>query len=100
MPAVRRRTPLRDRIASYISDNFLWLSEEINSNDWDEIAEEWSTSIGVILNLIFIIAKANSGRWKSYGEDDVFSQSSRMGSGWLTWIVSCLQITHLPFHLV
>lgn len=92
MPRLVRRQPLADRIKEYLNplDFLLWLSEELDSGDWDQWQQEWATSIGVAVNLIFLVARANSGG--SNGRlrgDDVFGEDSG-GSGWLSWFVSTL----------
>ncbi|KAI9888091.1 MAG: hypothetical protein M1823_000026 [Watsoniomyces obsoletus] len=93
MPRLVRRAPLGERIKAYLNplDFLLWLSEEVDSNDWDEFHRSYSTPIGLILNFIFLIARANSGwgRGSGSGVDDVFSDEiSRGGSGWLGWLAS------------
>ncbi|OCL09267.1 hypothetical protein AOQ84DRAFT_354077 [Glonium stellatum] len=88
MPRLVRRAPLSERIKAYLNpwDFLLWVSEELNSNDWDEFQRTWAMPIGVGVNLIFIIAKANTGGSGSSGGDDVFGDyGSRRGSGWLSW---------------
>lgn len=80
-----------ERIQAYLNplDFLLWLSEEIDSNDWDEFQRSYSTSIGLGLNLVFLIARANSGRSTSgsSGLDDVFGDDQQGGTGWLSWFV-------------
>jgi len=88
MPKLVRRQPLIERIRDYLNpiDFLIWLSEEIDSNGWDQLEKEWAIPIGFGLNLVFLIARANSGgRRASY--DDVFGDD-RSGSGWLSWLVS------------
>lgn len=89
MPRLVRRQPLLARIKAYLNplDFLLWLSEEVDSNDWDEFQRSYATSLGLALNLVFIIARANSGsRAARRGGDDVFGDDiSRRG--WLTWLV-------------
>ena len=87
MPAYVRRQPLTERIKSYLNpfDFLLWLSEEIESSGWDELEKEWAIPIGVGLNVVFIIARANSkSTSKSY--DDIFADVQ--GPGLLAWVVS------------
>lgn len=88
MPRLVRRAPLLERIKSYLDpwDWWMWLSEEFNSNDWDDFAESYATSIGLVMNLVFMIAKANAGKSTSAG-DDVFGEYKGSSSGWLKWFV-------------
>ena len=87
MPRLIRRRPLAERIKSYLNpwDFLLWLSEEIDTNDWDHLERNWALPVGVALNLVFLIARANS---KSSGRqvvDDVFGEEA--GVPWLNWLV-------------
>ena len=87
MPKLIRRQPLVERIKDYLNpiDFLIWLSEEIDSNGWDQLEKEWAIPIGVGLNVVFLIARANSaGRRAAY--DDVFGDD-RSGGGWLSWFV-------------
>jgi hypothetical protein len=82
-----RRQPLADRIKAYLNplDFLLWLSEELDSGDWEQWQRDWSALIGVGLNILMLIARANTG-WKRVGGDDVFGDEVR-GPGWLGWFV-------------
>jgi hypothetical protein len=86
MPKFVRRQPLSERIRSFLnpSDFLLWLSEELETNGWDQLEKEWATPIGMLLNLIFIVARANSTR-KTAHYDDVFGDIP--GIAWTTWLV-------------
>lgn len=88
MPRLVRRRPLGERIRSYLSpwDFLLWFSEEIEGNDWDQLEKEWGLTIGFSLNLIFLIARANSRSSGSQALDDVFGDEE--GIPWLAWLVS------------
>ncbi|XTI85165.1 hypothetical protein V2W45_1372863 [Cenococcum geophilum] len=89
MPRLIRRAPLSERIKAYLNpwDFLLWVSEELNGNGWDDFQRAWAIPIGVGVNLVFIIAKANTGVSRSSGDDDVFGDyGSRRGSGWLLWL--------------
>jgi len=91
MPRLVRRAPLSERLKAYLDplDFLLWLSEELNSNDWEDFQKQWATPIGVAINIVFMIARANSGGASSTKGDDVFGDYEvRRGSGWLTWFVS------------
>ncbi len=90
MPRLIRRQPLLERIQGYLNpaDFLLWLSEEFESQGWDQLEKEWALPIGFILNLIFLVARANS-RGASGSYDDVFGDSRRE-AGWFSWLVSTL----------
>lgn len=89
MPRLVRRAPLAERIKAYLDpwDWLMWASEELNSNDWEDFAKSYATPMGIGMNIVYMIAKANAGG-SSTVSDDVFSdrQSSR-SSGWLKWFV-------------
>ena len=87
MPAYVRKQPLIERLQATLNpyDFLLWLSEEIESQGWDQIEKVWALPIGVVANLVFLIARANVGK-KSRSYDDVFGEST--GPGWGTSIVS------------
>jgi hypothetical protein len=88
MPRLIRRQPPLERIKSYLnpSDFLLWLSEELESQGWDQLEKEWAIPIGFVLNLVFLIARANS-RGTSGSHDDVFGDS-KIETGWFSWMVS------------
>ena len=85
MPRLVRRRPLAERLQAYLNplDFLLWLSEEIETRDWED--QSFVTPIGVALNFVFLLARANSGPSKSSG-DDVFGDSTN-GSTWMKWFV-------------
>lgn len=81
-----RKRPLSERIQSWLNplDLYLWLSEEVQTFDWD--SKTFGTRFGLAANFIFFIARANSvGR---EDVDDVFSDTPT--SGWVTYLVSSL----------
>lgn len=84
MPRLVRRRPLLERVKAYLNpfDFLLWLSEEIETRDWDD--QRFANPLGAALNFIFMLARANSGPNRSSG-DDVFGDSG--GSGWFSWFV-------------
>jgi hypothetical protein len=88
MPPVVRRQPLLERIQAFLNplDFLLWLSEELDINGWERLEKEWAIPIGVGLNVVFLIARANAnlGARRS---DDVFGEPTT-GNGWLVWLVS------------
>jgi hypothetical protein len=88
MPRLVRRQPLSERIKAYLNplDFLLWLSEEIDSSDWDQLEKDWALPLGAALNVVFLIARANCGRRISRAEDDVFGDDSG-GVSWVNWLV-------------
>jgi hypothetical protein len=84
MPRLVRRRPLLERLKAYLNpfDFLLWLSEEIETRDWDD--QGFANPSGAALNFIFLLARANSGPSRSTG-NDVFGDSSE--SGWFSWFV-------------
>ena len=87
MPKYIRRQPLTERLKAYLNpyDFLLWLSEEIDSRGWDQLEKEWAIPIGLGLNLVFLVARANSkNTTRDY--DDVFGEVRR--TGWTAWLVS------------
>ena len=88
MPRLIRRQPLLERIQGYLNpaDLLLWLSEELESHGWDQLEKEWALPIGFVLNLTFLVARANS-RGTSESYDDVFGDTRRE-TGWFSWLVS------------
>ncbi|CAL5869709.1 uncharacterized protein PFLUO_LOCUS3939 [Penicillium psychrofluorescens] len=97
MPRLVRRRPLAERIGSYLNlwDFLLWVSEEIEGNDWDQLEKDWGMAIGIAVNAIFLIARANSQSSGSRAIDDVFGEES--GVAWGSWLASittsCLVLT-------
>lgn len=85
MPRLVRRRPLSERIASALNpwDFFLWLSEEIETRDIG--SKSLGTQLGLGLNFVFLLARANAAYTVS-STDDIFSDVE--GSGWLGHIVS------------
>ncbi|KIX02435.1 uncharacterized protein Z518_08376 [Rhinocladiella mackenziei CBS 650.93] len=87
MPKFVRRQPLIERIKAYLNpyDFLLWLSEELESNGWDQLEKEWAMPVGIGLNLVFLVARANS-KTASRGYDDVFGDVP--GVAWTTWLAA------------
>lgn len=87
MPRLVRRTPLSERIKAYLDpyDFFLWLSEELNDDAYDEWLKDWATPIGIGLNILFILARGASRPRQGRGRNDVFGEDE--GSGWFGWFV-------------
>lgn len=88
MPRLVRRQPLAERIKSYLNplDFLLWLSEEIDSSDWDQWAKNWALPLGIGLNVVFLVARANSKGNGSQAIDDVFGEEPEVS--WLNWFAS------------
>jgi hypothetical protein len=86
MPKFVRRQPLLERIKAYLNplDFLLWLSEEFESNGWDQLEKEWAVPIGIAFNVIFLIARANS-KTTNRVYDDVFADVK--GGDWTGWLV-------------
>jgi len=99
-PAVRsrlvRKESLMTRLKNYFDplDFLLWASEELNSTDLEDVLKQWSIPAGVLLNFIFMLARANTGGPGADRGDDVFGDyHARRGSGWLVWFVSSILST-------
>lgn len=73
MPRLVRRTPWIQRVKAKLNpmDFLLWLSEELETRDWDSKA--LGTQLGLGFNFLFLIARANSAT--SGAADDVFSDN-------------------------
>ncbi|KAI2624269.1 hypothetical protein GGR54DRAFT_568592 [Hypoxylon sp. NC1633] len=86
MPRLVRRRPLAERVKAMLNpmDFLLWLSEEIETRDWD--SKLVGTQVGVVMNFAFLLARANSGG--SRAGDFVFDEGSV--SGWFTFFVGTL----------
>ncbi|KAF2794568.1 hypothetical protein K505DRAFT_324665 [Melanomma pulvis-pyrius CBS 109.77] len=88
-PRLVRRAPLSERVKAYLDpwDWLMWASEELNSNDWEDFAKSYATSLGVGMNVLFMIARANAGRPSGGRGDDVFGEVQKSGSGWFKWFM-------------
>ncbi|KAI3402155.1 hypothetical protein diail_84 [Diaporthe ilicicola] len=89
-PRLVRRRPLMERITSALNpwDFFLWLSEEIETRELG--SKSLGTQLGLALNFVFIIARAN-GAYSTSSGDDIFGESNSDSPGWLSyfaWSVS------------
>jgi hypothetical protein len=87
-----RRAPLIERIKDFLNphDNLLWASEELNSKDWEDFQQSYGTPIGIAINLVFLITRANSGSRVSRSDDVFGDDATRNGSGWFTWFCTCV----------
>lgn len=85
MPRLVRRKPLMQRIMANLNpmDTLLWLSEEMETQDWD--SAQLGTQVGLGLNFVFLLARANHS--SKSADDDVFGNEDATTS-WSTLIVS------------
>lgn len=86
MPKLIRKRPLKERVLDYLNplDFWLWLSEEIETRDWD--ARAIANPLGAGLSFVFLLARANSAG-TSKAQDDVFGDVGG-ATGWLSWLVT------------
>ncbi|KAJ5666823.1 hypothetical protein N7462_011232 [Penicillium macrosclerotiorum] len=100
MPRLVRRRPLAERIRSYLNpwDLLLWVSEEIEGHDWDQMEKDWGLASGCALNLIFLVARANARSSGSIAIDDVFGEDD--GVPWLSWLASSIVTALAIFSIV
>ncbi|CAJ2513628.1 Uu.00g017470.m01.CDS01 [Anthostomella pinea] len=86
MPRLVRRRPLMERVKAMLNpmDFLLWLSEEIETRDWD--SKLVGTQLGLAMNFAFLLARANSGG--SRAADPVFDEGGT--SGWFSFFVGTL----------
>ena len=96
MPPSRRlvrRRPLTERIKAYLDplDFLLWLSEELETSDWEQWQKNWAAPLGIGLNLAMIVARSNTGSHTD-GYNDVFGEVSTrsMLFGWLVGVATSL----------
>jgi hypothetical protein len=66
-------------------DFYLWLSEEIQTLDWDSKA--FGTRFGLVCNFLFMLARANAGDTRG-AVDDVFGDDP--ANGWVTLVVGSI----------
>ncbi|KAG9229039.1 hypothetical protein BJ875DRAFT_388177 [Amylocarpus encephaloides] len=80
-----RRKPLFERVKDYLNpgDFLLYLSEEIETRDWD--SKHLANSVALGLHTVLLIARANTGASAARGSDDVFGDD-QSGAGWLNYI--------------
>lgn len=88
MPRLIRRRPLTERISALLNplDWLLRLSEGFDPNDWEDWQKYWSSTIGIALNILFLIARANTGATSRGRGDDVFGDDEP-SVGLITWLV-------------
>lgn len=87
MPRLIRRKPRWERIKEALNpgDFMLWLSEELETRDWD--SKQFATPIALVFHLILLIARVQSGGNASRDRDDVFAEI-QSGPGWWSYLVS------------
>ena len=87
MPRLVRRKPFLERLKDYLNpgDFLLWLSEELETTDWD--GKQFGAPLAFGLHVVFLVAMSNSGTSRSTHGDDVFGDVSS-GPGWLNYFVS------------
>ncbi|EGO59413.1 hypothetical protein NEUTE1DRAFT_79483 [Neurospora tetrasperma FGSC 2508] len=89
-----RRRPLSERIQAFLNpiDFYIWISEEIQSFDWDSTA--FGTWFGLIANVLFLLARANANISGGLVDDDVFSDAP--SSGFTKALINFLIWTLIP----
>lgn len=87
MPRLVRRAPLMERIKSSLDvmDFLLWLSEELETREWDSKAV--GTQVGLVASFVFMLARANS---KSVTDVDQELFGDGESTSWVQYIVSNL----------
>ncbi len=87
-PRLVRRRPWAERVKAYLNplDFLLWLSEELDAGDWEQWQKEWGSPLGILLNVVFLVARANSRSSTKARGDDVFGDDAEY-TGWLAWLV-------------
>ncbi|KAI4263198.1 MAG: hypothetical protein L6R42_001654 [Xanthoria sp. 1 TBL-2021] len=89
MPRLVRRRPLLERISAWLNplDLWLWLSEGFDSSDWEQWQKDWSITVGISLNITFLIARANTGSRSRRRGDDVFGDADNY-TGLTAWLAT------------
>lgn len=89
-PRLIRRSSLFQRLQAFLDplDFLLRISEKLDSDDWDQWQTSWATPICIVLNVTFLLARANCGPRNGAREDDVFLDDIKY-SGLLAWLVGC-----------
>ncbi|PHH70971.1 hypothetical protein CDD80_5618 [Ophiocordyceps camponoti-rufipedis] len=85
MPRLVRRKPLRERINAMLNpmDLLLWLSEEVETREWD--SQLVGTQLGLGLNSILLLARANSASVAPLANDDLFGEGAP--SNWVSLFI-------------
>ncbi|TGZ84432.1 hypothetical protein EX30DRAFT_338956 [Ascodesmis nigricans] len=104
MPRVVRRAPLFQRILSHLNpfDYFLSISTDIDSYDWDALQLALGDPLGIGLNILAAVARANANAFRGRYEDDVFSSGYSRSASWaggisyllrlVSWMIVALSI--------
>lgn len=66
----------------------MWISEKLDSEEWQDFAKDHSRILGFLMNLVFIVAQANASR-TSESDDDVLMGGTG-GPGWFAWLCRLL----------
>jgi hypothetical protein len=84
MPRLVRQKPLMERISAMLNpmDYLLWLSEELETRDWN--SHVVGTQLGLGMNFLLLLCRANIGSSGSKG-DDIFRDDQ--SAGWLSFFV-------------
>lgn len=90
MPRLVRRRPFTERVKAFLNplDFLLWLSEELETRDWDQLEKEWALPVGVGLNVVMLIVRANSASG-SRVDSDIFGDE---GPSWLSRFVRASRV--------
>lgn len=80
-----------ERISALLNpmDYLLWLSEELETRDWN--SDVVGTQLGLGMNFLLLLCRANTGG--SAPSDDIFRDDS--SSGWVSFFVSLLLLLAL-----
>lgn len=100
-PRLVRRSSLFERLQAYLNplDFFLRVSEKLDSDDWDQWQTSWATPICIVLNVTFLLARANYGPRNGTREDDVFLDDIKF-AGWFSWLVRRQSILNIVIMLI
>ncbi|KAI1172389.1 hypothetical protein F4777DRAFT_515887 [Nemania sp. FL0916] len=87
MPRLVRKKPFFERVKAMFNpmDLLLWLSEEVETHDWS--SKTVGTQLGLAMNFIFLIARANSGGMRAI--DPVFDDGPT-SAGWLAYLIGAV----------
>ncbi|PHH66815.1 hypothetical protein CDD81_5947 [Ophiocordyceps australis] len=85
MPRLVRRRPLHKRILALLNpvDYLLLLSEDIEAREWD--SKQVGSQLGLLLNFVFLVGRANLKRSTIYRSDDIFGDSEE--TTWFAFIL-------------
>ncbi|KAI1352301.1 hypothetical protein F5Y01DRAFT_314041 [Xylaria sp. FL0043] len=87
MPRLVRKRPFAERVKAILNpmDFLLWLSEEFETHDWS--SKTVGTQLGLAMNFIFLLARANSGGTRV--ADPVFEDGTS-SSGWIAYLIGAV----------